>query len=289
MSRIQQYKDELETKTLQMQFFCLDPQWVIYKDICNYPKLQIEQSAIHTVWKIAALAVNGVRWRSERGVDIDGNELDSCPPELTRTSIKNAVVGFIKLHSQILMRWKRNPKTVDLDRIWAMFFATGRYRYLELGFTAAVSNDAGQAKLADDAMTTYEAIRNAYADKIYKLEHEHPYWNKHRLIESVYDCLSALETLDTEIQLRSDRLNSAGFDPKKHTVDDLEDLIEDTFTYQGQQNNSDDVADDVADELQETLDKLSEKYGIKRSTKQYNPELEVASALFDKLLARNKK
>lgn len=227
---LHQYKQELETLTLQLQFFCLDPQWSIFKKICEYPKLRNEQSTLYPIWKVAALAVNGVRWRSERGVNISGEELPTCPDELKPYAIKAAVVKFIQLQKEILNRWKRTSKAADLDRIWGMFFATGRYKYLELGFTAAVKIKNNN-KLSEDAMSMYETIRNSYNEKVKALINEHPYWSEHSKIASVSDCLESLHELDIEIDRRNKRLHTAGFDPTHHNVTDLSNLIEDDFQF----------------------------------------------------------
>lgn len=136
-----EYKQKLNTLTLKMQFFCLDPQYSDFVEICNSTKLKNEQGTNFDIWRLATISKYG----------FEDNKL--------------IIQRFNTLVKRITSRMIIRPTTGYLDRLWYVFFATGEYQYLEYLFKAA-GNESATAEFRDIAIDRYQTFTNEYKKKI---------------------------------------------------------------------------------------------------------------------------
>lgn len=177
-------KKEVETLTLKMQFFHLDPSKTDYLNIIGNTKLCNEQSNIIDVWKNACLAEYGETWGLCGVSDI--------------TKAEN-LIKYSNDIQNLLKRFEKRPTATLLDQIWYMFFATGNYNFLHIGYEAAGHPNSSNA-LRKDALTMFETIKEQYADKIATaLQHDANYFKNHEY-KNTQNAQKVWEDLDFEIQ-----------------------------------------------------------------------------------------
>lgn len=183
-------KKEVETLTLKMQFFHLDPSKADYLKIVGNNKLCSEQSNIIDVWKNACLAEYGDLW------GLFENDTRKAENML---KYSNDIQNLIK-------RFEKRPTSTLLDQIWYMFFATGNYNFLHIGFEAAGHPNATIA-LRKDALSMFETIKEQYAEKItMALQHDVNYFKNHEY-KNTQNAPTVWEALDLEIQGAMTKLN----------------------------------------------------------------------------------
>jgi hypothetical protein len=237
--RLKQYRKNVELLTKRMQFFCLDPQYNNFVEICNCNKLKSEQNHVFDIWKTTALACNGMRWISEFGERKD----------LNKNIIRDALILFIKNDENVLKLFNENPTDTRLDRIYYMFFASGRYKYLKACYEAIV-NEKAKKKFIDIAVQMYDTIQEEYSEKINIIR-------KRGVddIKSIIDCIDAFDKLNSEISTREKTLKKVNFDPTKHEVRDLGDLVGDEIQFVDQHVDS---CDSVDSDIEECIDLVTE-------------------------------
>jgi hypothetical protein len=203
-SRIAQYKKELEILILRMQFFHLDPQYSHFTEIIEHKKLCSEQEHVIDWWKLACFIEYGDKWQL------------TTLNNLTR---EQALRKYVKDVDDLIKKHDSRPTTVTLDRIWYLFFASGDYKYLRIGFETA-GNSAASSGLRDDALKMFESIREQYAEKIREAKnHDKDYFKNHE-ISNTRNAESKWLDLDVEIQGKITQLQEEEVDD-----DDIDRLI----------------------------------------------------------------
>jgi hypothetical protein len=193
--RQNKYKAQHDLLVKQMQFFCLEPSFEAFTAICASKKLQAEQAHVFDIWKSAALMCNGPRWLS------DGS--------ITKEDMKSALVEYVKNDKNVMDAFNAHPTDSRLDRIWFLFFATGRYKYLEAGYLAMITPGISSA-LADIAMQMYKTIKSNYDEQIEKLRTSVGSGGlEGTSFKSTTDAIASIQKLDEEIAKREEILNRA--------------------------------------------------------------------------------
>lgn len=169
-SRIAQLKQEVETLTLRMQFFHLDPKWNNFKEICACRKLCNEQGHVIELWRLGCLAEYGEWWAGQYD-----------DPLLNQTARGENLCKYSEQVEDLLSRIVKRPTSTMLDKIWYLFFATGNYNFLETAFHVG-GNRQCKPGLRDDAVIMFDTIRSQYAQKIEETEKRQPdYFETHEL------------------------------------------------------------------------------------------------------------
>lgn len=203
-SKIAQFQKELETLTLRMQFFHLDPQYSHYKEIISHTKLGREQEHVLEWWKLACLVEYGDAWK-----EFIGDKINGLPREQALNKYVREVTDLIKKHDT-------RPTSTSLDRIWYLFFASGDYKYLKIGFETA-GNMAASPGLRDDALKMFETIRDQYAGNILEAKKHDPNYFKNHEMPNTRGAETVWQDLDREIQGKMTQLQD-----EDKTVDDSE-------------------------------------------------------------------
>lgn len=161
---INELRKQLETDVLRMQFFCLDPKWENFRDICANRKLVMEQGDNFDVWKVAAISTFGKQWNSIYGEETTG--LNPVALDSARSKYHN----YIKtISSRLLVR----PTRGNLDKMWYFFFATGDINFLRTCFETA-GNTRCNGDLRDVAIEMFETFRKEYIKKAAEARESRP-------------------------------------------------------------------------------------------------------------------
>lgn len=189
-SKIAQFQKELETQILRMQFFHLDPQYDHYKEITEHQKLCREQEHVLEWWKLACFVEYGEVWK-----------LDS----FGGLNKEQALRKYVKDVEELIKKHDARPSIMTLDRIWYLFFASGDYKYLKIGFETA-GNVAASVGLRDDALKMFEQIREQYAEKIREAKNHDPNYFTNHEMQNTRNAESGWLDLDREIQGKMSQL-----------------------------------------------------------------------------------
>ncbi len=185
--KITAMKKAVEVLTLKMQFFHLDPKKQDYQDIINNGKICSEQSNVIDIWKNACLVEYGDIWGLYES-------------EITKSE---ALLQLTKNIQDLTKKFENKPNATLLDRIWYMFFATGDYNFLHIGFEA-IGHPNATVAFRKDALTMYETIRDGYMTKITEAkQHDANYFINHS-ISNTRNAPSCWERLDNEIAALAD-------------------------------------------------------------------------------------
>jgi len=188
---ISQYKKHAETLLLRMQFFCLDPKYSNYTEICEYPKIQHEQSEYLDIWKLACLTQYGLLW------DIPEDEWEEHKKEFADETHK--------LYSRLLIR----PTSVNLDRMWYIFFATGDINALRAAFEVSGNSDA-KKDLQIAASDQFANFRDEYQRKIDDALKKDPnYFRNHEVFHDVPEEENSMISAQTVFDRFQQEINSA--------------------------------------------------------------------------------
>jgi hypothetical protein len=155
-SRINELRKQLETDVLRMQFFCLDPKWENFNEICNNRKLASEQGENLDTWRDAAITTYGKAWNEIYGVERTG---------LSPTVLDQARERYHKNIRTISSRLLLRPNRANLDKMWYFFFATGNIHFLQACFETA-GNSRAAHDLALTAADMFDTFRTEYKNKI---------------------------------------------------------------------------------------------------------------------------
>lgn len=153
---VAQMKQLVETLTLRMQFFHLDPKWTNFIEICDCAKLRGDQAHIYEYWRLGCLTTYSDYWVEQHG---DTHPL--LAPEVQEQHLEE----FEQLEQKLIKKLSDYPNTTALDRVWYLYFATGEYKYMKAAFEIAGHNEA-KPQLREDAVTMYTTIEEKYGDKI---------------------------------------------------------------------------------------------------------------------------
>lgn len=151
MSRIKEIKQQHETLTLQMQFFCLDPQYSIYKSICDS---RLSKEPYFEFWNIAVLATYGPQWKEEDTIQ----ELD-----------ENIEQIYKSMKESLLKRVNKRPSSSKIDNLWYLYFASGESNLLLHAFKAGGNTDVS-IDLRNTIVDMYVEFIIAYKRKIAEIE-----------------------------------------------------------------------------------------------------------------------
>ena len=200
-SLIEKYRQQLETLTVRMQLFHLDPQWNNFVEITEYKKLESQQAQVFEIWKLGCLVTYGKYWVSQ-------SDNASKYPGLSSDAQLENLEKFVKLEQQLLKELDTHPSSTRLDRVWYLFFATGNYKYLKAGFETA-GNQNAKFQLRDDALNMFETIRDKYQSKIDETNEAHPNYFKDHDMECTRNAPNVWKRLDEEILGKTNELNEA--------------------------------------------------------------------------------
>jgi hypothetical protein len=197
---VAQMKQLVNTLTLRMQFFHLDPQWKNFLEICDCTKLKSEQDHVYEYWRLGCLTTYADYW-----IEQYGDEL----PLLTDDAQADYLEKFTELEDKLIKKLTENPTSTALDQVWYLYFATGEYKYLKAAFEIA-GHDKAKRNLRDDAIMMYATIDDQYFDKITEaLDHDSNYFTNH----DCYTVRSAKynwDRLKAEIEGKNDEMEEQG-------------------------------------------------------------------------------
>lgn len=186
-SGLQEYKNHAEMLVLRMQFFCLDPKYANYKEICAYPKIQHDQSEYIGIWKLACLTQYGKFW------DIPESELLESKRAFTEE--------MRKLSSRLLIR----PTSGNLDRMWYVFFATGDINALRAAFEVS-GNGSAKKDLRIAASDQFANFRDEYKRRIQDaLDKDPNYFRNHEI--PMLDTQTVFDRFQAEIDKATAKLD----------------------------------------------------------------------------------
>jgi len=194
MSKLAQMKKHVETLTLRMQFFHLDPKWDNFVEIIDNKKVCSEQYHVIELWKTACLMEYSEYWP-----DI-ADKFPNFNKEENLLKYSNDV-------KKLLTRFEKRPTSNILDQIWYMYFATGDYNFLKKGFECA-GYMAASPNLRDDAINMYETIKGQYLEKIYETKQSHPNWFNDHEIPNVRTSETNWDDMQAEIDKKVAELNA---------------------------------------------------------------------------------
>lgn len=196
-------KQYVETLTMRMQFFHLDPKWHNFLEICEYKKIQIDQSHVMEIWKLGCLITFCDEWSEQYD-----------HPWLNQDHWNN----FKTLEQSIMRRAINRPNTTVLDQVWYLYFATGDYKYLKAAFEIA-GNENAKADLRETAIEMYANIRERYLEKTADLP-EHSYnWEKlNAVINDKKELVSSDEELTDLIEQIQDSKYEFVEDPYEQKI-----------------------------------------------------------------------
>lgn len=198
---IAKYKKLSEQLLLRMQFFCLDPKYSNYCEIIEHRKIQSEQSAYIELWKLACIDRYGKLW------DIDESEVASAQNRFAK-EMRN-------LNARLLM----SPSSINLDRMWFVFFATGDLNVLKAAFEVS-GNNAAKSELRVAASDQFLNFRDAYLEKIDQaLKKDPDYFRNHETVAGLDDTENPLlrtqyvfDKFQEQIDAANTQLNNADDD-----------------------------------------------------------------------------
>jgi len=194
-SKIDQMRKNVETLTLRMQFFHLDPKYENYQEIVSNAKLCSEQSNVIDVWKNACLAEYGEIW-------------SVFSPTFPK---EQNLLKYAADIQRLMKKFEQRPTSTLLDQIWYIFFATGDYNFLRTGFEAAGHPNSTKA-LRDDALTMFETIREQYSEKITEAKQHDANYFVNSEIPNVRNAPLRWEELDKEIHGKMTEIGEANDD-----------------------------------------------------------------------------
>lgn len=184
---VQQYKNQTETLVLRMQFFCLDPKYANYKEICANPKIQHDQSQYIDIWKLACLHQYGKFW------NIPETELIESETEFAKE--------MRKLSSRLLVQ----PTATNLDRMWYVFFATGDIGVLRAVFEVS-GNDSAKKNLRIAASDQFANFRDEYRRRIQDaLDRDPNYFRNHEI--PIHNTQTVFDRFQEEIDKATAKLD----------------------------------------------------------------------------------
>ena len=217
---IARMKKEVETQTLRMQFFHLDPKWKNFIEICECTKLKSEQAHVFDLWRLGCLTTYEDEWIEQYG---DTHEL------LTPEAQERHMEEFTELEEKLTRKVSEYPNTTALDQVWYLYFATGEYKYLKAAFELAGHNRA-KPGLREDAIIMYTTIKEQYMDKIEDaVEHDPEYFNNH----DSYVTRSAKynwDRLDAEINTTNEDMEEKGI-TEKTTNAEIDEILSEIKEY----------------------------------------------------------
>jgi len=197
---IARMKQEVDTLTLRMQFFHLDPKWKNFLEICNNNKLKLDQSHVFEHWRLGCLTTFHDYWVEQWG---------DTHPLLKEEVEEEQILQFAALEEELNKRLAAAPKTTTLDQIWYMYFATGEYKYMKAAFEIA-GHPRAKPGTRDDAIIMYTTIQEKYAEKIAEaLDHDPNYFANHDCID-VRNAKYNWERLDAEINANQQDIDEDG-------------------------------------------------------------------------------
>ena len=170
MSKLKQIQQKHETLTLQMQFFCLDPQYQIFQEICESKRL-IKAGKHADIWKLAVLDTYADKWLEEGYMDRDNANLDEMD-ELTKK--------FETEKNKLLKRVQEKPTNSNIDQLWYLFFATGKAGLL-VHIYKAMGNSSANERLQNNMADMYIQFTMEYRKKIQEIEINPSFVRQHQI------------------------------------------------------------------------------------------------------------
>ncbi len=193
---INKFKAELERLLLSMQFFCLDPKLSIYNEIIACKKLENQNADYFKVWKNSAISRYGSLWQLAPSTVNDATEANN-------TTIDK------------LMNTKK-PTTETSDKLWYIFFASGKLEDLENVYSIMGARllDAEKASIMSDR---YQTFKGAYSRKTQEvIAKSSTFFTDHESAPYPLAASSAFDEMDKKINKISEDIELEG---------DVEDLI----------------------------------------------------------------
>jgi len=220
MSKLAELKQKMETLTLQMQFFCLDPQYQIFQEICKTRLIKAGKYA--DIWKLAVLDTYGDKWLEEGYIDRDETDLDEMD-KLTET--------FESAKDKLLTQVQKKPTRSNIDQLWYLFFATGKSSLL-VHIYKAMGDDRVNKRFAEDMADMYINFTIEYRKKIQEIENKPQYISSHQigpdhfrdLIKNFKAIMTVLELEQTKVQNKVGD-NSSSSNPSLGTTAELEKIV----------------------------------------------------------------
>jgi hypothetical protein len=279
MSRVQETKQKLETLTLRMQFFCLDPKLENYREISNNTKLKNEQAELFDIWNWAVLAKYGKMW------------------DLNQSIIQDAENKFQKESQKTVSMLLYRPTGRLLDKIWYIFFATGELNALQSAFEIA-GNPKTSKELKENALKMFDTFHDEYRKRIIQTKTENPnFFENHETREINSDPPALLssqvfERFDELLKQKTNEIKDLDYDPLNK--DDINKILSATnldkiVLKKDNSESSDDESDDDGvggvggvggvDEADKILS--PKEIQKKEQKKKFKKEFKEASSIFD--------
>lgn len=198
MSRIKSLKAKKETLILQMQFFCLDPQFKIFEDICN-SNLRHE-GKFFDMWKMAALATYGQIWLEQEFLDNFENKYG-----LHKSNLYEFRDNYIKLKKELFERVGVKPTASNIDVLWYLYFASGDANIILHAFKAGGNTDIKNA-LRETIIDMYIRFSDEYRKKIDYIKSLPNYISGHEIgSEMLQKIIKNFDTIEKIIMIESQK------------------------------------------------------------------------------------
>lgn len=187
---INKFKAELDRLILSMQFFCLDPKLSIYNEIISNKKLENQQADYFKVWKNSAISTYGKLW--------------NLPTNLTSIAESENSNTIEKLMNA------KKPTTETSDKLWYIFFASGKLEDLENVYSimGARMLDAEKASIMSDR---YQTFKGAYSRKAQEILAKNPnFFVEHESVPLPLQASTVFDEMDKKIERMSENIELEG-------------------------------------------------------------------------------
>ena len=172
MQRTKELQKRLNTLVLRMQFFCLDPQWNNFKDIGENAKVRLKDE--YDIWSMAALSQYYTEWKKHYDNELLADDL-----------VDAWKTCFDTEYAKLMTNSMKKPTSMLVDKLWYVFFATGKYEHLENIFIV-IGDSRINKTLAEILADQFATIMLQFNNTVEKLGNE--YFENYQLVLNFKAC-----------------------------------------------------------------------------------------------------
>ena len=195
-SKLQAMKKKTETLTLQMQFFCLDPKFEIFEEICKSNLSR--KGRDFDLWKMAALVTYGAQWIKDEYLNEENNYYGA-------EKLFEYEVEFGAIKKKLLDQIAKNPTTSKIDQVWYMYFASGDANLILHVFKAA-GNETTKIHLKEIIIDNYVQFTMEYERKIKEICDNNAYITGHQIgADRLLQTIKSFRTVQTIISIEQQK------------------------------------------------------------------------------------
>lgn len=193
MSRIKAMKEKKATLLTQMQFFCLDPQFRIFEEICNTHSLS-NGGKFFDLWKMAVLATYGQIWLENEYLDPMKNKYN-----VQKSNLFEFRQSYIDTKQKLLNKISKTPKLSDIDILCYAYFASGDANIILHVFKAG-GNDQIKMDVREAIIDSYIQFMDEYRKKISNIQNMPNYISGHEIgAEMLNKTIKSFKTIEAII------------------------------------------------------------------------------------------